>query len=120
MEKAVYNVGHAAMMVNAFATNNLEELRIASLDQLHQPIRGSIKGGEHLFPLINASVSSGAHACFLSGSGKCVSSSMKDVGVCGRAHASQLTYNNFPCLVSWTLHFYHRTKCLGYYQWSLG
>jgi homoserine kinase len=46
MSKAIFNVGHAAMMINAFNTNNFEELKVAALDQLHQPIRGNIKGGK--------------------------------------------------------------------------
>ena len=29
MKDAEFNIGHAAMMINAFATNNFSELRIA-------------------------------------------------------------------------------------------
>jgi homoserine kinase len=50
MHDAVFNIGHAAMMVNAFATNNFEELKVATIDRLHQPLRGTVL--KHLVPLI--------------------------------------------------------------------
>jgi homoserine kinase len=67
---AVYNIGRAAMLVNALASSNLEALRIATEDRLHQPSRS------HLFPymnrLIKAALDAGAHGAFLSGAGPSV------------------------------------------------
>jgi homoserine kinase len=67
---AVYNIGRAAMLVNALASGNLEALRIATEDRLHQPARS------HLFPymnrLIKAALDAGAHGAFLSGAGPSV------------------------------------------------
>lgn len=70
MTDAVFNIGHTAMMINAFTTGNFAELKYAAQDKLHQPIRGTVL--KHLDPLIEASVAAGAHACFLSGSGSSV------------------------------------------------
>ena len=67
---AVYNIGRAAMLVNALSTHNLEALRVATEDRLHQPARS------HLFPylnrLIKAALDAGAHGAFLSGAGPSV------------------------------------------------
>jgi homoserine kinase len=67
---AVYNIGRAAMLVNALSSQNLEALRIATEDRLHQPARS------HLFPylnrLIKAALDAGAHGAFLSGAGPAV------------------------------------------------
>lgn len=67
---AVYNIGRAALLVNALATGNLEALKVATEDRLHQPARS------HLFPylnrLIKAALDAGAHGAFLSGAGPSV------------------------------------------------
>ena len=69
-EDAVYNVGRVALLVNALATGNLDGLRIATKDRLHQPYR------QALFPAMKviflAAVSAGALGVFLSGSGSTI------------------------------------------------
>ncbi|RQM30350.1 hypothetical protein B5M09_002612 [Aphanomyces astaci] len=47
------------------------ELRHATQDKLHQPQRGA-EQYPHLFPLVDAALEAGAHACFLSGAGPTV------------------------------------------------
>ncbi|KAE8974036.1 hypothetical protein PF010_g27334 [Phytophthora fragariae] len=37
----VFNIGRAAIFVNAFPSRNLDELRYATRDMLHQPQRGA-------------------------------------------------------------------------------
>ncbi|KAJ0399846.1 hypothetical protein ATCC90586_005388 [Pythium insidiosum] len=68
---AVFNIGRAAILVNAFRSGNLDELRYATQDMLHQPQRGEAQY-PHLYPLINAALEAGAHGCFLSGAGPTV------------------------------------------------
>ena len=66
---AVFNISRAAMLVNSFATGNMEALRYACQDVIHQPVRGQA------FPLdklIDAALSKGAHGAFLSGAGPTV------------------------------------------------
>ncbi|CEG42462.1 homoserine kinase [Plasmopara halstedii] len=68
---AVFNIGRAAIFVNAFRSGNLNELRYATQDMLHQPQRGAAQY-PHLEPLIKAALGAGAHGCFLSGAGPTV------------------------------------------------
>lgn len=68
---AVFNIGRAAIFVNAFRSGNLDELRFATQDMLHQPQRGAAQY-PHLNPLIKAALEAGAHGCFLSGAGPTV------------------------------------------------
>ena len=67
---AVYNAGRTAMLVAALAQSDLELLRVATQDRLHQPQRQAV------FPamknLINAALGAGAHGAMLSGSGSTV------------------------------------------------
>ena len=67
---AVYNVGRTALLVAALAQSDLDLLRVATQDRLHQPQRQAV------FPamknLINAALGAGAHGAFLSGSGSTV------------------------------------------------
>ena len=69
-EDAVYNVGRVALLVNALATGNLDGLRFATKDRLHQPYR------QGLFPamkvIFSAATSAGALGVFLSGSGSTI------------------------------------------------
>uniref|UniRef100_A0A0G4FVA6 Homoserine kinase n=1 Tax=Chromera velia CCMP2878 TaxID=1169474 RepID=A0A0G4FVA6_9ALVE len=67
---AVFNIGRAAILANAFATGNLKELRYAMQDRLHQTYRGACV--PHLNPLIEAATEAGAHAAALSGAGPAV------------------------------------------------
>ncbi|CAI5742975.1 unnamed protein product [Hyaloperonospora brassicae] len=70
-QDAVFNIGRTAIFVNAFRSGNLDELRFATQDMLHQPQRGAAQY-PHLEPLINAALGAGAHGCFLSGAGPTV------------------------------------------------
>ncbi|MBM3959064.1 MAG: homoserine kinase [SAR202 cluster bacterium] len=67
---AVYNIGRAALLVNALANRNFDALKVATEDRLHQPARSS------LFPYLNhvikAALAAGAHGGFLSGAGPSV------------------------------------------------
>eukprot|EP00054_Salpingoeca_dolichothecata_P005752 m.36021 g.36021 ORF g.36021 m.36021 type:complete len:682 (+) comp15889_c0_seq1:605-2650(+) len=69
---AIYNIGRAAMLVHAFASNNLDELYEATKDRMHQPIRGSAKVMPALFPIISAALDAGAKGAFLSGAGSSI------------------------------------------------
>ncbi|ETW03746.1 homoserine kinase [Aphanomyces invadans] len=68
---AVFNIGRSALLVNALRNGNFKELRHATQDKLHQPQRGA-EQYPHLFPLVDAALEAGAHACFLSGAGPTV------------------------------------------------
>jgi len=70
-KEAVFNIGRVAWLINALATNNLDQLRDGTEDALHQPQRGE-KVYPHLRPLIAAAVEAGANAAFLSGAGPTV------------------------------------------------
>jgi homoserine kinase len=67
---AVYNIGRAAMLVNALNNGRFDLLRHATQDRLHQPMRGQV------FPALNriikAALNGGAHGAFLSGAGPSV------------------------------------------------
>ncbi|MBI2165903.1 MAG: homoserine kinase [Chloroflexi bacterium] len=70
MEDAVHNVGRAALLVNALASDHLELLKLATEDHLHQPAR------QHLFPamksIFKAALNAGALGVFLSGAGSTI------------------------------------------------
>jgi len=66
----VYNIGRIAWLVNALATNNLNQLKFGVQDSMHQPQRGSIY--KHLDPMIAAATAAGAACCYLSGAGPSV------------------------------------------------
>ncbi|MBG81737.1 MAG: homoserine kinase [Chloroflexi bacterium] len=67
---AVYNIGRAALLVNALSTGRMELLKYATDDRLHQPHRTqAFKAMPHL---IAAALKGGAHGAFLSGSGPSV------------------------------------------------
>ena len=70
IQDAVYNMGRAALLVNALATGRLDDLRLATMDRLHQPYR------QKLFPamkvIFSAALTGGALGVFLSGSGSTV------------------------------------------------
>ena len=67
---AIYNIGRAAMLVNALSNGRYELLKHATQDRLHQPMRGQV------FPALNriikAAMNGGAHGAFLSGAGPSV------------------------------------------------
>lgn len=67
---AVYNIGRAALLVNALSTGRLELLKYATDDRLHQPHRAqAFKAMPHL---IQSALKGGAHGAFLSGAGPSV------------------------------------------------
>ncbi len=69
-EDAVFNMGRAALLVNALASDRVEDLRAATEDRLHQPYRYG------LFPpmrlIIAEALKAGALGAFVSGSGSTV------------------------------------------------
>lgn len=70
-KEAVFNIGRVAWLINALATNNIDNLQFGVQDALHQPQRGAAVY-PHLQPLIDAAVGAGASAAYLSGAGPTV------------------------------------------------
>lgn len=70
-QEAVFNIGRVAWLINALATNNIDQLKYGVEDALHQPQRAAAVY-PHLNPLIKAAVESGASAAYLSGAGPTV------------------------------------------------
>jgi len=71
---AVFNIARASMLVNCMATSQLDPLRYAMEDRLHQQYR------THMFPFepfIKTALEAGAHGAFLSGAGPTV------LAICG-------------------------------------
>ena len=67
-KEAVFNIGRVAWLINALASNNIDQLRFGVEDALHQPQRGAAVY-PHLYPIIAAAVEAGANAAYLSGAG---------------------------------------------------
>jgi len=67
---AVYNIGRAALLVNALSSGRLELLKYATDDRLHQPHRA--QAFTAMPQLIEAAMKGGAHGAFLSGAGPTV------------------------------------------------
>ena len=67
---AIFNVGRAALLVNALASGNLGMLRRATEDRLHQPVRSRLYRG--MDALIAAALEGGAHGACLAGAGPTV------------------------------------------------
>lgn len=75
-DDVVFNLGRLALLVNAFSTNRIQDLRIGTQDKLHQPVRGSdevvlrclqskgfntgLQVMPALYPVINAALAAGA------------------------------------------------------------
>jgi homoserine kinase len=70
MADAVFNIGRAAMMVAALAAGEVDALREATRDRLHQEIR--LRGAEPSRAAMEVALSAGAWAAWLSGSGPTV------------------------------------------------
>ena len=70
MGDAVFNIGRASLLTTAFATGNLDLLKEAVKDKLHQPYRAS--GFPAMKRLMEAAFNGGAKGAFLSGSGPVV------------------------------------------------
>ena len=69
-QDAIFNIGRVAFLVNSLSQNKLYDLRYGTEDVLHQPPRASVY--PYLYPLMNAALSAGAHAVYLSGAGPTV------------------------------------------------
>jgi homoserine kinase len=66
-EDAVFNVGHTALMVAALAAGDVDALRVASEDRLHQNVRlARVPDSHHA---LRTAVEAGAWCAYLSGSG---------------------------------------------------
>jgi homoserine kinase len=80
-EDAVYNIGHAALLVAALASGRLDLLDVATRDRLHQPARAKVFSG--MEAIFRAAREAGALGVFLSGGGSSVlalaSKSEKDI-----------------------------------------
>jgi homoserine kinase len=71
-EDAVYNLSRSALMAGSLATGNVDNLRVAVQDRLHQPYRMAlIPGAEEIFRL---SYEFGSYATYISGAGPTVMS----------------------------------------------
>lgn len=70
-KEAVFNIGRVAWLINALATNNIDQLKFGVEDALHQPQRAAAVY-PHLVPIIAAAVKAGASAAYLSGAGPTV------------------------------------------------
>ncbi len=70
MEDALFNVGRTALLVNAFATGRLKDLKAATEDKLHQPYRSHLLRAMRL--IIGEAMKGGALGAFVSGSGSTV------------------------------------------------
>lgn len=69
-EDAVFNIGRTALLINAFASGQLDDLTLATQDRLHQPQRAGIMPA--LLPVIAAATAAGAKGSFLSGAGSSI------------------------------------------------
>jgi homoserine kinase len=70
-KEAIFNIGRVAWLINALASNNIDQLRYGVEDALHQPQRGAAVY-PHLYPIIQAAEAAGASAAYLSGAGPTV------------------------------------------------
>lgn len=70
MEDVVFNLGRVGLLVNALATDDLDLLRVATQDRLHQPHRQSIFHPMRV--ILRAAMDAGAFGAFLSGAGSSV------------------------------------------------
>jgi homoserine kinase len=70
-KEAIFNIGRVAWLINALASNNIDQLRYGVEDALHQPQRGAAVY-PHLYPIIKAAELAGASAAYLSGAGPTV------------------------------------------------
>lgn len=70
-KEAVFNIGRVAWLINALASNNVDQLKYGVQDALHQPQR-ALAMYPYLDKVIKAAVDAGASACYLSGAGPTV------------------------------------------------
>lgn len=67
---AVFNIGRVGLLINAFASGQLDDLALATEDALHQPARAKIMPA--LLPVVRAAKAAGAKGAFLSGAGSSI------------------------------------------------
>ena len=76
-EDAIFNISRTALLATALATGQLEHLKLATQDRLHQPQR------RVLFPamtdIFEAALSTGAQGAFLSGAGSSILAFIDDI-----------------------------------------
>jgi len=68
---AVINIQRTALLIDALHRGDLNSLRFATRDALHQPIRGK-HAYPHMDSMMKAAMTAGAHGAFLSGAGPTV------------------------------------------------
>jgi homoserine kinase len=68
---AVVNIQRTALLIDCLHRGDLNALRFATRDKLHQPARGDRKY-PHLDAMVKAALEAGAHGAFLSGAGPTV------------------------------------------------
>lgn len=68
---AVFNIQRAALLIDALHRGDLECLRWAMKDRLHQPMRGE-KAYPHVNAMMQAALDAGAHGSVISGAGPTV------------------------------------------------
>lgn len=69
-DDAIFNIGRAALLINALSLGHLELLAKGTEDKLHQPARQKIF--LPMYSLFHAAMNSGALATFLSGAGSTI------------------------------------------------
>jgi homoserine kinase len=80
---AVFNIGRSALLVAALATGDVDVLRAATQDRLHQPVR--LAAAPRSAEAMEAALAAGAWCAWLSGSGPTV------VALCAPDDAAQLS-----------------------------
>jgi len=70
-EEAAFNIGRVAILTHSLCTGNLDNLKYAVEDKMHQPQRGGHLYS-YLYPMIEAAQRAGACAAYLSGAGPTV------------------------------------------------
>ena len=69
-DKYIHNLSRVALLVNSLSTGNLDNLKVATEDNYHQPPRESIF--PQMKPIFQAAIQGGALGVFLSGSGSSI------------------------------------------------
>lgn len=67
---AIYNISRTALLISSLITGNLEHLRIATQDKLHQPARQSLF--PPMYKVFEEASKAGASGVFLSGGGSTI------------------------------------------------
>lgn len=81
---AVFNIQRASLLIDSLHRGDLEGLRWAMKDRLHQPMRGE-KAYPHVNPMMQAALNAGAHGSVISGAGPTV------IAVCSGASGDIFT-----------------------------